>query len=135
MFHMSREMYDAVEALGRLIASSDEYKAMKAAEAAGESDAALSACVAQFIAKRQALEAETRRDDKDFDKIGALTHELDDISGQMHALPAYQAMQQARSDFDALMQGVNEALQGIINPDVQCSCSGNCDGCAGCGQN
>lgn len=133
MFHMSREIYDAVQALGRLLTASDAYQALKAAEAAGEKDPALSACVTQFIAKRQELEAETRRDDKDFDKIGALTHELDDISEKMHALPAYQAMQSARGDFDALLQGVSEALQGIINPDVQCACSGNCEGCGGCG--
>ena len=134
MFHMSREIYDKIAELGQLVTQSNEYQAMKQAEKTGEADPALSACVAQYMGKRTLLEKETAKDDKDFDAIGELTRELDDISTRMYQLPAYAEMQQARKQFNALMQGIVEVLQNVVEPDVQCSCSGNCESCGGCGQ-
>lgn len=134
MFHMSREIYDKIEELGRLIAGSPEFAAVKQAEAEGQKNPQLTGFVAQYAGKQKLLEDEILKDDKDFDKIGALTRELDEISEQMHAIPAYAAMRQARDEFDALMQGVNDVLRSVVEPDVQCSCRGNCAECGGCGQ-
>lgn len=134
MFHMSREIYDKTEELARLIAQGPEFTAMKRAEADGQRDAQLAACVAAYAEKQRLLEAEIGKDEKDFDLIGALTREIDEIGGQMAAIPAYQAMRQARDDYDSLLQGVNDVLRNIIEPDIRCACSGDCASCGGCDQ-
>lgn len=134
MFHMSREIYDKIEELAQLLMQSDEYKAMKEAEKESEADPALAACMASYHAKRAQLEEEADKEEKDFDLLAALTQEVDEITGQMYALPAYHARQQARIPFNRLMQGVVDVLQSVVEPDVQCSCRGDCASCGGCGQ-
>lgn len=132
MFHMTRTVYFKAQELGELLAASEECKALEKAEAAGQLDKALSACVAEYAQSREELEELTRAEEKDFPKIGALTRELDDITERMHALPAYQAIIAARADFDAMMQAVNDVVQSALNPDAAGGCSGNCQGCSGC---
>ena len=134
MFHMSREIYDKIEELAHLLTQSEEFQAMKRAEKESEADPALAACMTSYNAKRAQLEDEADKEEKDFDAISELTRELDEISAQMYALPAYHARQQARIPFNQLMQGVVEVLQNVVEPDVQCSCRGNCASCGGCGQ-
>lgn len=134
MFHMSREIYDKIEELARLLTQSQEYQAMKQAEKDSEADPELAACLDSYRAKREQLENEADKEDKDFDLLAALTREVDEITAQMYSLPAYQARQQARIPFNQLMQGVVEALQNVVEPDVQCSCRGGCASCGGCGQ-
>ena len=132
MFHMSRDTYDRIQALAEALRDSEEFKELNAAEGAGEKDGELVASVAAFTEKRQKLENETLRDEKDFDLIGALTRELDEESEHMRTLPAYQRIIAARQSFNGMMTAVNEVLQAILFPDVQCSCSGNCSSCSGC---
>lgn len=132
MFHMSRDTYDKIEALAKSLRDSDEYKALKEAEDAGENDKELSACVAAFIEKRQKLEDETLKDEKDFDLIGALTREIDEENERMMAMSAYKRILEARKGFNSMMAAVNDVMQAIMFPDVQCSCSGDCASCGGC---
>lgn len=134
MFHMSREIYDKIEELAHLIAQGAEFTAMKQAEEEGQKNAELAACVASYAEKQRLLEAEIVKDDKDFDLIGALTREIDEIQEQMQAIPAYRAMRRAKDDYESLMRGVDDVLRNIIDPDVRCDCSGDCASCGGCGQ-
>ncbi|MBR1607149.1 MAG: YlbF family regulator [Clostridia bacterium] len=134
MFHMSREIYDKIEELGRLIADSEEFKAMRLARKASAEDAQSAVKLAEYAQLQQKLEGMMGQKDLDFDQIGEMTRELDEISTSLNAIPSYQAFQQARQEYDALMQGVIDALQNIVDPQIQCSCRGNCSECAGCGQ-
>ncbi|MBQ9198391.1 MAG: YlbF family regulator [Clostridia bacterium] len=134
MFHMSREIYNKIEELAHLITESDEYKAMKQAEKESESDPALSARLAAYNEKKEQIEIEADKEERDFDLLAALTREADEISMEMYALPAWKTLQQARIPFNQLMQGVVDVLQSVVEPDVQCSCSRNCASCGGCGQ-
>ncbi len=134
MFHMSREIYDRIAELGKLISESEPFLAMKQAEADGQKDPRLAAYVAEYASKQRLLEDEISKDEKDFDRIGALTMEIDTISGKMNALPAYQAMRKARDEYESLLQGVDDVLRSVIDPDIRCACSGDCASCGGCGQ-
>ena len=134
MFKLHYNVYEKVEELAKLLAQSSEYTELQAAEAAGEKDPELSACVAAFIEKRQQLENETMKDEKDFDLIGALTREIDEENDKMKTLPAYKRILDARSDFNAMMAAVNEVLQAVMFPDADtAACGGDCSRCQGCG--
>lgn len=132
MFHMSRAIYDKAVELGKLLAESDTFIALKAAEEAGEKDPELSKCISVYLEKRQQMEAETMKDDKDFDLIAALAREIDEESQRMSAIPAYEKIQQARHEYNMLMSGINDVLSATMYPDNICSCSGDCATCGGC---
>lgn len=134
MFKLHYNVYEKAEELAKLLAQSNEYAELQAAEAAGEKDPELSACVAAFIEKRGKLENETLKDEKDFDLIGALTREIDEEDARMKTLPAYKRILAARSDFNAMMAAVNEVLQSVMFPDAEtAACGGDCSRCQGCG--
>ena len=134
MFHMSREIYGKIEELARVIADSETFKAMKLARKASAEDQQAAAGIAEYAQLQQKLESVMGQKDLDFDQIGAMTRELDEISEKLNAIPSYQAYRQAKQEYDTLMQGVNDVLQNVIDPQIQCSCRGNCNECAGCGQ-
>lgn len=134
MFHMSRAIYDKAVELGKLLAESDVFTALKAAEDAGQNDPELSKCISTYLEKRQKMEEETMKEDKDFDLIAALAREIDEESQRMNAIPAYEKIQQARHEYNMLMSGINDVLSATMYPDTNCSCSGNCATCGGCGQ-
>lgn len=131
MLHMTQEIYFKTCELGKLIAESEDFKAMKAAEDIGATDPDLAACVDEYVHKRGQLEEETAKDDKDFALIGAYTRELDEISERMNALPAYHQMMTARANFDAMMQAIADIIQSTLNPEAS-GCSGDCSKCSGC---
>ena len=108
MFHMRREIYDQVEALAGLVRESPEFQAVRRAEDEGKKDARLVALTAEYAMKRRALEDE------------------------MTANPVCQAMRQARGEYEALLQGIGDVLRNVLEPDVQCDCSGDCASCGGC---
>ena len=132
MFHMTRAIYDKAVELGKLMAESETFLNLKAAEEAGERDPELSACISVYLEKRQQLEAETMKDEKNFDLIAALAREIDEESQRMNSLPAYQKLQKAREEYNMLMSGINDVLSATLYPDTSCSCSGNCATCGGC---
>lgn len=132
MFHMTRAIYDKAVELGKLMAESDTFINLKAAEDAGQNDPELSKCIANYMEKRQQMEEETMKDDKDFDLIAALAREIDEESQRMNKLPAYEKLQEARKEYNMLMSGINDVLYATLYPDTSCSCSGNCATCGGC---
>ena len=129
---MTRAIYDKAVELGKLIADSDTFAALSAAENAAESDPELTKCIANFMEKRQQMEEETMKDDKDFDLIAALAREIDEEQQHMNKLPAYEKLQEARNEYNMLMSGINDVLYATLYPDTSCSCSGNCATCGGC---
>lgn len=131
MFHMTKTIYDKTIELGKLLAESEEFLTLKKLEDEGEKDPELSACVANYIEKRQQLEQETLKDDKDFDLISALTREIDEEYQRMRTIPVYAALQKARNDYNALMAAINEVLQAALYPEST-GCSGDCASCGGC---
>ena len=134
MFHMTREIYDKIEELGRAIADSDVFKTMKLARKASAEDPQAVAGIAKYAELQQKLEALAGQKDLDFDQIGEMTRELDAVSESLNTIPAYHAYQQAKQEYDTLMQGVADVLQNVVDPQIQCSCRGNCAECPGCGQ-
>jgi len=134
MFHMTKAIYEKATELGKLLAESEEFKKLQMLEETGDKDPELSACVAAYLEKRQQLEEETLKDEKDFDLIAALTREIEEESQRMCNIPAYKELNQARNDYNAMMSAINEVLYFVMYPDAAggCSCSGNCSTCSGC---
>ena len=131
---MSQAVIDKAKELANIIALSPEYIAMRATEDAAGQDGTLQELFKQYDSIHREIEDVTLKKEPDFDKIGSLTRDLDDVQQQIKAQPLYQALQQARKGFSDMMGQVNGELSAVLNPGgSQGGCSGNCAGCAGCG--
>ena len=131
---MSQPVIDKAKELANIIAQSPEYIAMRATEDAAGQDEALKEMFRQYDSIHRDIEEATLKNEPDFDRIGALTRDLDDVQQQIKAQPLYQALQQARKGFSDMMGQVNQELSSVLNPGGSSGgCSGNCSACGGCG--
>ena len=131
---MSQAVIDKAKELASIIAQSPEYITMRATEDAAGQDEGLQELFKQYDSIHRDIEDATLKNEPDFDKIGSLTRDLDDVQQQIKAQPLYQALQQARKGFSDMMGAVNGELSAALNPGgSQGGCSGNCAACGGCG--
>ena len=131
---MSQSVIEKAKELAGVIAQSPEYITMRATEDAAGQEKALVALFAQYDEIHRQVEEVTLQANPDFDKMGALTRELEEIQEQIKAQPMYQALQGARKAFSAMMAQVNATLSAVLNPGgSNGGCGGNCAGCSGCG--
>ena len=131
---MSQQVIQKAQELAGVIAQSPEYIVLRATEDAAGQDAALTARFAQYDEIHRQIEEITLQKEPDFEKMDALTRELEEIQGQIKVQPMYQALQAARKQFSGMMAQVNAELSAVLNPGGNNGgCSGNCAGCSGCG--
>ncbi|MBO2517710.1 MAG: hypothetical protein CW338_10680 [Clostridiales bacterium] len=130
---MNEKVQAIARELAKEIASSKEFICMRMAEDAASNDPQVTDFAAKYYEKRQELEGLTAAENPDFDKMGQLTKELDEIQTEMKKLPLAAAMQRAQQEFQNMMNMVNQELSMVLSPEgASSSCSGHCEGCHGC---
>lgn len=127
MNYMNQAVMQKARELAYLIAQSPEYISMRAAEDAAAQEETLVELSARYQELHQKIEDISMQDSPDFDQMGALTREMDDIQEKIGAQPLAQAMRQARNGFTEMMRQVNAELSNVLNP--QSACSGDCGSC------
>ena len=130
---MSQQVIQKAQELAGVIAQSPEYIAMRATEDAAGQEEQLQQLFQQYDGIHRDIEEITLQKEPDFEKMDALTRELEEIQGQIKAEPLYQALQSARKRFSGMMAQVNAELSAVLNPNGNGGCGGNCAGCSGCG--
>ena len=132
---MNETVIEKAKELAKALASSDEYLAMRAAEAAGTKDEKMAAAFARYSELQGQVREVSLREAPDFQLIGALSRELETVQDEIQHAPAAIRMQEARKQFSELMTAVNEELSKVLNPDPgkgTSGCTGNCAACGGC---
>jgi len=125
---------DCARALGEAIVASEEYKNMQVTEQAAMSDPTVAELMARYMELKNKLGDAMCQPDADADVITRYGQEMDEVQQQLTAMPAVDAMTNARQQFSELMTQVNHVLEYIITGELPQSggCSGNCSGCSGC---
>ncbi len=130
---MNTTVLEKARELAAALSTSTEFIKMRACEDAAAQDEGLVSLYAQYSEKRQQVEEITMNASPDYEQMGALSRELDEIQETIHAMPLAIAMRSAREDFSAMMQQVNAELSRVLSPEDE-GCSGDCGGCGGgCG--
>ena len=130
---MNEKVQAKAKELAQEIAVSKEFINMRLAEEAAMNDPEMMRLSAKYYEKYQEMQDATGEDKPDFEKIAALSKELEQVQLDMRALPLAKAMQDARNIFTMMMNMINEELQSVISPESSGSgCSGNCSSCGGC---
>ena len=128
------KVIDCARALGVAIVASEEYRQMQITENAAMSDPAVTEAMGRYLELKSAVEACMREEEPDAERIAQLGMEMDEAQRQMNAMPAVDAMTEARQRFSEMMNQVNHVMQFIITGEVETGggCSGNCGSCGGC---
>lgn len=134
---MKNVMQKAQE-LADAVAASDVYLRMKELEKAVEEDPDAAEAVNALMRKRQRVEdllTEKGMDPGELKRAGA---EMAEAEREMNANAKVAALKAGRKEFAEMMNNVNRILRMVITgeireDDLDAGCSGNCEGCGGCG--
>lgn len=129
----------AAEALGQQLLASQAFIAMQEAEEAALEDTLLQEQYREYALLRQQLQELMAQESPDNEEIASLSADIDRVQNGLQAMDNMDRLNQARGDFNQLMEDVNAVLQGILVPqedldeDFQGCGGGGCAGCTGCG--
>lgn len=122
--------------LGRALLDSKEYKDYEEARQSVESDKNASHLIDNYNYTESALMELVENGEEDSERSGAYADALQDLREQILCNPDLAQLAQAQSNFQFLMDQVNDIIGQYINPRTEgaggcgggCSCS-ECPGC------
>lgn len=126
-----REVMLKAQALAEAILASDVYQNMHALEEQVTRDEAATAAIAEYMEKRNAVQAVIGEPEKLAEAMQAL-QAADD---RMSSTPLVADMRQAQQKFTDMMDSINQILRLVVTGEVDegsSGCTGNCASCGGC---
>ena len=125
--------------LGKTIQQDDRYIRYDLAKAKNDLDEELQAFIGEFNLKRINLNNESKRSEKDEDKISKLNDAINDLYEKIMGNESMKEYTEAKSQVDEMMEQITTILELTVrgeNPDTAGltggGCSGSCAGCSGC---
>lgn len=131
---MNAKIIELANALGNLIAQSDEMKNLESAKNAYSLDADLQAKVNEYEADRLALGQEFSKnpDEADQRAIADIRARMEELTKEITANPAYIAFAEAQNAVNSIMQAVNNEIKFCITGERPTECTHDCSTCSGC---
>jgi len=129
---MSNNVNKQAELLGEAILASEQFIAMRLAEQAVVADDEAQKLIQTYSQRKETFQKELEKKPMDNDamaKAGEAVHESEEAIGNH---PLISQMREKSSEYQDMMQEINSIIARIINGEPEESCSGCCDGCAGC---
>jgi len=126
------EIIQKAKELGMMIADSQEFKTLKAAEEAQLNDPEATALMAEYAAKRDELAKKAAAPDvtkEDFEKIREESQKEFDRICENKNIKNYL---DANRSFAMLIEQVNSIIGYFVKGGDSSGCSGNCSSCGGC---
>jgi len=133
------KVIEAARELGRVLQADERYIRYNVIQQQNDEDEGLQKTIAEFTAKRETLQEELQKDDRDNEAIAKLNDEVKAMYGKIFEHPNMIAFSQAREELQQLITFANQIFTGSAggeNPDdiqFQESCGGSCSSCSGCG--
>ena len=133
---MKNVMQKAQE-LADAIAASDVYRKMKELEEEVQTDGDAVEKVSRLMEKRQRVEDLLTSKGMDPEELKQANAEMVQAEQEMNANAKVMALKAARKNFSTMMDNVNRILRIVITGEIReddvSGCTGNCEGCNGCG--
>ncbi len=131
---MTKEILKEAQALGKLIAASDEVKAANAAKDAYENDASIQAMITEYNVNNKALAEEYKKAEHDEALMTSIKKRIGELYNQIMEHPVYIAYMNAQEGVGELMKLVNDEINFEVTGErpSASSCTGNCGTCGGC---
>ena len=131
---MTKEILKEAQALGKLIAASDEVKAANAAKDAYENDKEMQALITEYNVNNKALAEEYKKSEHDEALMTSIKKRIGELYNQIMAHPVYVSYMAAQEGVGELMRLVTDEINFEVTGErpSASACSGNCSSCGGC---
>ena len=133
------KVIEAARALGRALQADERYIRYNVIQQQNDEDEGLQAIIADFTAKREELQEELQKQERDNEAISSLNEDVKAMYGKIFEHKNMIAFSEAREELQQLVTFVNQIVTGSSSgedPDAiefQESCGGSCSSCSGCG--
>ena len=127
-------IFEKTRELGKALMESEAYQRMKEAEDRAMQNEHAAGVMGAYLEKRQELTSLMESENPDPVAMKRLSDEMDEAQEQLRMIDDIVDLNQARAEFNSLIEQINQVLQFIVtgNMTPPSDCSGNCAGCAGC---
>lgn len=131
---MTKEILKEAQALGKLIAASEEVKAANAAKEAYDTDPEIQALITEYNVNNKALAEEYKRAEQDEALMTSIKNRIGELYNLIMAHPVYVAYMSAQEGVGELMRLVNDEINFEVTGErpSASACTGNCGTCGGC---
>lgn len=131
---MTTEILKEAQALGKLIAASEEVKSANAAKDAYDNDAAIQAAITEYNAHNKALAEEYKKSEQDEALMTSIKNRIGELYNDIVNNPVYIEYMNAQEAVGTLMNKVNDEINFMITGErpSESACTGNCSSCGGC---
>jgi len=130
---------EKAQELGIALSESTEFHRMMEAKDAMDKHEHIQGMMREYNQKREDIVNLMQGEDVGKNEMMELSHQIDDIQGNLMTHPVFLEMIEAQQGFQSLMQQVNRTIAaciGLDDSDIDDSpedgCSGSCSSCAGC---
>ena len=133
------KVIEAARALGRALQADERYIKYNVIQQQNDEDEGLQKIIAEFTGKREELQNELQKQERDNELVGRLNEEVKEMYSKIFEHPNMVVFASAREELQSLITFVNQIVTGSSSgedPDTieyQESCGGSCSSCSGCG--
>ncbi|MGN1097774.1 MAG: YlbF family regulator [Clostridia bacterium] len=126
------EIFDKARELGEAIVNSDEYKALKLAEAKQEQDEEAMKLLQEYSAIRKTLGEEINKGDVSEERMEEIRNAVEEAYEKVTSNDIIADYINAQRAFQAIIDQMNTILSYHITGQLPGGCSGSCGSCGGC---
>jgi cell fate (sporulation/competence/biofilm development) regulator YlbF (YheA/YmcA/DUF963 family) len=129
-----QDVFVKASALGEAIQQSEEYRAMRAAEAAVMANEEAAGAMRDFLAYRTQVEEMLTAENPDRAALAEHSHAMEALQERLGGMGLVAEMTRARAAFADMMRQVNQVLRFMVTGEMDedaGGCGGDCGGCAG----
>lgn len=126
------EIFDKARELGEAIVNSNEYKALKLAEAKQEQDEEAMALLQEYSKVRHELGEEISKGDVSEERMNEIRDAVEAAYEKVTSNELIADYINAQSTFQAIIDQMNSILSYHITGQMPGGCSGSCSSCGGC---
>ena len=121
--------------LGQALLESEVYAKMKEAEAKAMQNMEAAEMMANYLEKRQQIQAMMEDENPDPGVMKRLSDEMDEIQEKLQMIDDITNLTIARSEFNQVIGQINQVLQFVVTgrmDEADGGCGGDCGGCTSC---
>jgi cell fate (sporulation/competence/biofilm development) regulator YmcA (YheA/YmcA/DUF963 family) len=125
-------IFELAAELGKALKDDKRVIALEEARKAYESDERVAQLMTEYEVQQQAIQLEAAKEERDNALLKSLQDRIDDIYNAIVSTDAYQALEQAQTEVNDLMEAVNNTITYNITGEQPSGCTHNCSTCGGC---
>lgn len=126
------EIFDKARELGEAIVSSDEYKALKLAEARQEQDEEAMKLLQEYSALRRELSEEINKGDVSEERLSEIRDAVSAAYEKTVENDIIADYINAQRTFQAILDQMNTIISYHVTGQLPGGCGGSCSSCSGC---